>query len=248
MTSRSNYLKKNSFSVMKKLLAIALSLLVSLGAMAQKDTIKEKTKEEKVEVVRDRLIFDIYHSFWMGVPSQGNFMKFDPGFNISAMWDFKLPQSKHISFGLGVGVTYYSQYSNCFMKYDKDLDITKYYLIPSTVKYKHSRMSHINCNIPIEIRYRHSCGFKIDLGVHVGVVAGFAYRYKGPHYNGVEDEYLNYKDRNFYNKEKFSADVFLRMGWKSFGVYCSYQMTNVFKDGKGPKMHPLSVGISISLF
>ena len=234
---------------MKKLLIIALSLCLCAGVMAQNDTTLNKIKEiAKVEVVRDRLVFDIYHSFWMGVPSQGNFMKFDPGFNISALWDFKLPQSKHISFGLGVGVTYYSQYSNCMIKYDKDADITKYYLLPESIKYKHSRMSHINCNIPIEIRFRHACGFKFDLGVHVGVVAGFAYRYKGPHYNGVEDEYLNYKDRNFYNKEKFSADVFIRTGWKSFGVYCSYQMTNIFKDGKGPKMHPLSVGISISLF
>ena len=248
MMLRFNYLKKNSFSVMKKLLLITLAALICNSAIAQNDTVQGKNEETKVEVVRDRLVFDIYHSFWMGVPSQGDFMKFDPGFNISAMWDFKLPQSKHISFGLGVGVTYYSQFSNCLMKYDKDADITKYYIIPDNIKYKLSRMSHINCNIPIEIRYRHSCGFKIDLGVHVGVVAGFAYRYKGPHYNGVEDEYLNYKDRNFYNKEKFSADVFIRMGWKSFGVYYSYQMTNIFKDGKGPKMHPMSLGISISLF
>lgn len=234
---------------MKKLLITALLLIVCSGVWAQNDTIQNKKKEEaKVEVVRDRLVFDIYHSFWLGAPSQGEFLKFDPGFNISALWDFKLPQSKHISFGLGVGVTFYSQYSNCFLYYDREADINKYYIIPSNIEYKFSRMSYINCNIPIEMRYRHSCGFKLDFGVHVGLVAGLAHRYKGPNYNGVEDEYLNYKNRDYYNKEKFSADIFIRTGWKSFGIYYSYQLTNIFKDGKGPKMHPMSIGISISLF
>ena len=44
--------------------------------------------EEKPEIVRDRLNIDIYHSFWMGMPQEVKHMKFDPGFSVSALWDF----------------------------------------------------------------------------------------------------------------------------------------------------------------
>ncbi len=245
----------------KSLLFILLFALLTAG-YAQNDTPSqsgepaESTVEKPVKpeknykplVVRDRLVFDIYHSFWMGTPSQGDFLKFDPGFNVSAMWDFILPQAKSLSFGLGLGFTYYTQYSDCMFKYNRSKDISQYYILPEDLEYKHSRLAYMNVNIPIEIRYRHPCGFKIDVGVHVGLVAGLTYKYKGPHYNGVEDDYLNYKDYDFYNKQKFSADVYIRMGWKAFGVYYSYQLNKVFETGKGPAMNPMSLGISIALF
>ena len=245
----------------KSLLFILLFALLTAG-YAQNDTPSqsgepaESTVEKPVKpeknykplVVRDRLVFDIYHSFWMGTPSQGDFLKFDPGFNVSAMWDFILPQAKSLSFGLGLGFTYYTQYSDCMFKYNRSKDISQYYILPEDLEYKHSRLAYMNVNIPIEIRYRHPCGFKIDVGVHVGLVAGLSYKYKGPHYNGVDGDYLNYKDLDFYNKQKFSADVYIRMGWKAFGVYYSYQLNKVFEADKGPAMNPMSLGISIALF
>ncbi len=245
-----------NFEKMKKISAFILlcACLVTLNAQtepAKTDTTKGKKVSEIADrplVVRDRLIFDIYHTFWMGTPSQGNFMKFDPGFNVSALWDFILPQNKSISFGLGVGFTYYTQYSNCVAQYVRKDDVTRYFILPEDLKYKYSRVSYMNVNIPIEMRYRHRCGFKIDFGVHVGLVAGFAQRYKGPSFLGDEEDFLNFKNRDFYNKQKFSADVFIRMGWKSFGVYYSYQLTKVFDSGKGPNMSPMSLGISIALF
>ena len=54
---------------------------------------------------------DLYHTFWMGMPVEVEHMKFDPGVNFSAIWDFKI-KNKPIAVGLGIGVSYYTQYSN----------------------------------------------------------------------------------------------------------------------------------------
>lgn len=213
----------------------------------QKDSIKRHIIEKPV-IIRDRLTFDIFHSFWIGAPSQGNFKKFNPGFNVTAMWDFTLPQQSSISFGLGLGFSYFSQYSNCLLQYDYQTGINTYYIIPENIKYKTNRIVYTNCNLPIEIRYRHRCGFKFSVGIHVGLVSGLAHRYKGPNYDGTTDVTLNYKNRDFYDKTKFSADVYARIGWKAIGVYYSYQLNKVFASGKGPNINPMSVGISISLF
>ena len=242
---------------MRKVFLIIVFSALSLPLFCQKDTTffasdrkkNVENKENRPVVIRDRLTFDIFHTFWMGAPAEGNFMKkFDPGFTVTAMWDFKIPQSQCITFGLGVGFTMYTQYSNCILMYSKNDDISKYFLIPSSVKYKHSRMAYMNCSIPFEIRYRHKSGFKLSLGVHVGLICGLSHRYKGNNYEDTSGEYLRYTNRNFKNQQKFSADVFVRAGWKAIGVFYCYQINKVFTDGKGPKMNPMSIGISISLF
>lgn len=240
---------------MKKILFTIIVSFLCCCAVAQnpaehKKQLKDSTKTniEKPVIIRDRLTFDIFHSFWMGTPKQGNFKKFNPGFNVTAMWDFTLPQQSAISFGLGLGFTYFTQYSNCLLQYDYDDALTKYYVIPDGIKYKNNHIIYTNCNIPFEIRYRHRNGFKFSVGIHVGLVSGLAQRYKGPDYDGTEEVTLNYKDKDFYEKTKFSADVYMRIGWKAIGVYYSYQLNKVFNTGKGPNMNPMSLGISISLF
>lgn len=239
---------------MKKIVLLIGCWVWCLASFAQGTEVSDKEKSKtgsglpRVEVVRDRLNVDIFHSFWLGTPSQGNFNKFNPGFNVSAMWDFKLPQTPSLSFGLGLGFSYYTQFSNCIIQYDRSKGINLYSIISDNVEYKLNRVTYMNCHIPFEFRYRHANGFKVSVGIHVGLVAGFEHRYKGNNFNGVEGEYLNYKNMDFYNKQKFSADVYMRMGWKSFAVFYSYQFNKVFDAGKGPKMNPMSVGLSISLF
>src|SRR5574344_691107 len=233
---------------------ISLSLLICLFCavnFAQNDapldenkTIKQdKKKIDAPVIVRDRLVFDLYHTIWLGTPSQGNFNKFNPGFNVSAMWDFLTPKKGPVSFGLGLGFSYYTQFSNCVLKADKEEDVMKYFLIPDNIDYDLNRVSYVNCHIPFEIRYRHSCGFKVSVGINVGLVAGLSHRYKGADFNGVDGDVLNYKNKDFYHTEKFSADVFMRMGWKEFAVFYSYQINKVFEEGKGPSMNNMSVGL-----
>lgn len=239
----------------KAILVIFLYALIFCVSAEHYELRKKEPKDsttnpcgDKLLVVRDRLTFDIYHTFWMGTPTQGDFKKFNPGFNVSAMWDFMLPQTRAISFGLGLGFTYNTQYSNCLLQYNSTTDITKYFVLPSSIEYKSSRMVYTHCNIPIEIRYRHCSGVKFSLGIRVGMVTGISHRYKGPDYDGTEGVKLNYKNKDFHNMSKFCADIYARVGWKAFGVYYSYQLNKVFENGKGPSLNPMNLGISISLF
>ena len=112
---------------------------------------KEADKNAKPIVFRDRLVMDVFHTFWMGMPQEVKHLKFDPGFNFSAMWDFKLKE-KPLAFGLGVGISYYTQYSNALLRYDKEDDIMRYYLVPESVTYKLLKMNYLNVNIPLEFR------------------------------------------------------------------------------------------------
>lgn len=233
----------------KLFLLVMMAFLGFQSLSAQNDVTPytaSKDVEEKPVVFRDRLVMDIFHSFWMGMPSQVDYMKFDPGFNISAMWDFQI-KKKPLSFGLGVGVTYHTQYSNALLLYDKANDIMKYNILPSSVKYNLLKMNYLSVNIPLEFRYRHECGFKFSVGARVGLVAEVSQKYKGQDYTTASDTMM-VKNLRMEHKLKYNVDVYTRIGWKFVDVYYSFQATPLFEAGKGPKIYPMSVGISLSIF
>jgi hypothetical protein len=226
------------------------SFLLTFSQEQQRDLseIKSKTQKETVEIFKDRLIVDLYHSFWFHVPNNVS-PKFNPGFNVAVLWDFKAGKKGPFSFGLGLGCTYHTQFSNAQLKYDKNTDLTKYYIFPEILKdsIKLNRLTYINCNIPLEFRYRHKSGFKFTVGVRLGLVAELSQRYKGKDYENI------YKDENVKyflsaNRQKVNFDVYMRCGWKFVGIYYSYQVNRLFNEGKGPAVNPMSLGISLSLF
>ena len=131
---------KRQFLTIVLLCFCALQTLSAQTPQTPYTTPKDTATDERPVVFRDRLIMDIYHTFWMNMPTEVSHMKFDPGFNVSAIWDFKI-KNKPIAIGLGVGVSYYTQYSNALLRYDKESDLMKYYLLPEAVSYKVLKMS-----------------------------------------------------------------------------------------------------------
>lgn len=237
---------------MKRYFLTAVLAIVCAGAMLQAQTTETpytspKTEEEEKPVVfRDRFIVDIYHTFWMGMPTQVNHMKFDPGFNVSAIWDFKI-KDKPIAVGLGIGLSYYTQYSNSLLRYDPVADMMKYYIMPTDVKYNVLKMNYYNANIPLEFRYRHPNGFKFTVGARAGLICEISQKYKGSDPANPSDTAM-YKNLLVKHKMKYNVDFYTRIGWKFVDVYYCFQVTPLFTEYKGPKIYPMSLGISLSLF
>ena len=237
---------------MRRQILIVMLLLVCGGSMLTAQTKEtpytapKDTVDEPLVVFRDRLIMDIYHTFWMNMPTEVAHMKFDPGFTVSAIWDFKI-KNKPIAIGLGVGVTYNTQYSNALLQYDQVSGNMKYYVLPEAVKYNLLKMNYLNVNVPLEFRYRHPNGFKFTVGVRAGYIAEISQKYKGDDPANPSDT-IRFKNLNFQNKMKYNIDVYARIGWKFVDVYYCFQPTPLFADSKGPKITPMSIGFSLSIF
>lgn len=236
---------KRIFLTVVMICCCAGSLLTAQTSETPYTTPKD-TVEEPLVVFRDRFVMDVYHTFWMGMPVEVNHMKFDPGVNFSAIWDFKI-KKKPIAIGLGIGVSYYTQYSNALLRYDKTSDYMKYYVLPEGVSFNHAVMNYLSLNVPVEFRYRHPNGFKVSIGARAGWVALINQEYKGSD-PAVPSDTARYKNLLINNKMKYNVDFYLRIGWKFVDLYYCYQVTPLFADNKGPKIRPMSLGISLSLF
>ena len=235
----------------KRILTIAMLLLCAVPMLTAQTsetpyTTPKDTADEPLVVFRDRLIMDIYHTFWMNMPVEVNHLKFDPGFTVSAIWDFKI-KKKPLAVGLGVGVSYYTQFSNALLRYDAASDIMKYYILPTDLKYNLLKMNYLNVNIPLEFRYRHPNGFKFSVGVRAGLICEISQKYKGSD-PAIPADTAMYKNLLIKNKMKYNIDVYTRIGWKFVDLYYCFQPTPLFADSKGPKIYPMSLGISLSIF
>ena len=205
--------------------------------------------EDRPEIIRDRLVVDVFHSFWLGAPEQINTNKLHPGFNLSLMWDFKQNKKGPISFGLGLGVTYHSQFSDAQLRYNVTDDVTRYSVLPlAKDSIKFNRMDYISCNIPIEFRYRNQKnGFKFTIGARVGLIAEISQTYKGINPDVVGNQ-IKVKSFEKENKQPFNFDAYMRMGWKNVSFYYSYQVTKLYQKDKGPQMNPMSIGVTWNIF
>jgi hypothetical protein len=242
---------------MKKIGLIAAIILTSLFQVAVSQNVLDKNnydkkdknnnKETSVEIFRDRMLIDVYQSFWLGMPSNVTSMKFNPGFSTSIVWDIKRAPKSPFSFGIGGGILYHSQNSDAVLKYNPLTGKTMYNIVSMSDSINICRMNAWSLYVPLEFRYRHHNGFKFTLGVRLGYIVGLSQRYKGDDLTG-RNQMVDYTDYQILNKMNYNFDVYARIGWKGLGLYYSYQVTSMFKDGLGPKINPMTVGISVSPF
>ena len=73
-------------------------------------------------------------------------------------------------------------------------------------------------------------------GVIGGINLGAHTKYK---YNKDKEKY-----RSNFNLSPFKYELTGRIGFGDFCVFANYSLSPLFKDGKGPELYPLMIGIS----
>ena len=242
---------KRKIGIIITLLFVILSTTVAQNLLDGKNYERSKTdtlpQVEKVEIFRDRLVVDVFQSFWLGMPAAVNSAKFNPGVNVSILWDIKRKSQSPLSFGIGAGVNYHTQNSNALIGIDSKNWITRYHILPHMEEpHKICRLDVVSLYIPLELRFRYN-EFKVTVGTRLGSIVSVGQRYRGKDLSG-KDQMLDYKDYQIFNKMKYHFDFYLRAGYGGLGFFYSYQLTPLFESGKGPQVRPMSIGISISPF
>jgi len=232
-------------------LVVALCVLCSSFALGQAQDSNRVTLKKAADLIfKDRIVLDFYHSWWRGVPDGIETKPFHFGFNGAFIFNIPIKRNAPFSFGLGVGVTNFNLYSNGLWDVSRDGAYnTVFEPLPENWKYRKNKITFTNINIPIEFRYHHSSGFKISAGVRIGLTADVHSKYFGdPIISQLDKGLLNkdlFKNYHIPNKTKIPVEVTFRTGWKFVSVYGSYMITKMFDADKGPKINPISVGISL---
>lgn len=213
--------------------------MLNIALMAQDDSDPEVNfKEPKNLGKSDRVVFDFFTDLWLNAPDSAKFNGFQRGANVSSFTDIPFGKS-NFSLGVGVGINCMNVYHGSDIFKDS-LDFS--YFKPKSGDFKSNKLALTYFNIPIEFRFRSKSDkvFRCAIGGRFGYLVNNHIKYVA---EGIKTKTYNISDIN-----NLSYGLTLRVGYKFFNLYAYYGLSTLFKDGKGEKLSPLSVGISIIPF
>lgn len=214
---------------------------------AQNDSLKPDKKELSEFDLKnykadpkDRLIFEINYTSWLGTPKN---IKPDwkcIGFNFSTMFDKPLGYSNFsIGYGLGIYVHNFSSNADFIYQLDSNSNQVTTVLQPKTIPYIANRYNERLIEIPVELRFRtkSKSSFKIMVGGKIGYVMA--------DFKKTDDADGRIRRYDIKNVDKLRYGVNFRIGVEQICLTGCYYISEVFSN-RGPKgIHPFSVGIAI---
>jgi hypothetical protein len=244
---------------MKKVILSIVTLMVfGLSAQAQKSSSNQNANIDLSGRAADHLMIQFGTDRWTNAPDS---VKLGGGlsrhFNIYFMYDKPFKSNKHFSlaFGGGVGT------SNIFFDDHTVVDIRS---SAATLPFRHldsaanhfskTKVAEITLQAPVEIRYysdpaHPNKSWKAAVGLKAGLLVkaytkskNYVDRYGnsiyGPTY--VEKQI----DKRFFNATELTLSS--RVGYGMFSFHVDYLTTGVLREGFGPVMNKISMGLTIS--
>lgn len=113
------------------------------------------------------------------------------------------------------------------------------------IKYEKNKLAVNYITIPLLLQW--NSREKFDNSFHVAAGLLLSYKYNS-HLKLVykeDGDHEKTKRHDEFNIEPFRYDLTLRLGYEYYTLYASYAMNSLFKDGKGPELHPFQVGVNL---
>lgn len=244
---------------MKKLIGLCF-VLVTFSVFAQDTTatdLKEHTKKElrkkreeqlqRMKLPKDRIAIDFLGTNWFHQVGNGfNTKWYSRGINVYFYYDLRIKKSR-VSFAPGIGYGAVNIYHRSEMVSDstgisfQPMDATK------LDKIKVNKVTLQYIDIPLELRIRSNPDksdnfWKVAIGFKAGIRVDSHTKQTIKETSGTKV----YVERRFSDFNLFRAGPTLRIGYSVFNLTAYYGVVDVFKQGRGPKAHEFSVGISFN--
>lgn len=162
--------------------------------------------------------------------------------------DFKL-YKRYLMFTTGVGLTLnnYRFSSDKTLRADTNRVFADYDFNKTNDKivYQKNKLAVNYVTVPLLLQFNSNKYAKHSFHVAAGALVSYKFNsHLKLVYNDQGDREKT-KRRDEFNIEPFRTDLTVRLGYSFFTLYASYAMTELFKNNRGPELHPFTVGLSL---
>jgi len=239
---------------MKKSVFVFIALISGFSGFAQDK--KNSSPSAIVNRAGDHIMLQFGSDIWTGAPD--SILNHKKGMsrsaNVYVMTNKVFKSDRRFSAAFGIGVGTANMY---FKKYKIDI-ISKTTTLPfisldSADHFKKYKLTTAYVDVPVELRYtsrpdKESKSFKAAIGIKVGSLISAHTKGKllQNKFDGTINNYIEKQsDKQFFNTTRLLATG--RVGYGNFSIFASYQVINsMLKDGVGPSIKPLQIGICLS--
>lgn len=204
----------------------------------------------------DHLVIQYGSDTWLNRPDSVRLGSgFSRHFNVYFMLDkpFKTNKKYSLAFGIGIGSSHIF-FDNSRVDVKANTARLPFNRTDSADNFKKYKVTNVYAEVPVEVRYysnpeNPNKSWKLALGMKVGTLLNTHSKGKnllskngfsiyGPTYVQKESQ------RRFFNGTMLALSG--RVGYGAVSLSAGYQITGVLKDGAGPSMNRLSIGVTIS--
>lgn len=192
---------------------------------------------------------DIYTDIIMDAPDGIDFRAFSPGVNIYSMRTFQVKES-NFAFAVGLGLGIHNIFSNSVLS--DTSGVSFFTPIPeksangSNLDYKKSKLTLTYLDLPAELRFKSASGFRMAVGVKVGVLINAHTKYKGD--DLITGKKTKLKQGYVPNIATWRFGPTVQVGYKWINLIAYYSVTKLFDENAGPDIYPISVGLALRPF
>lgn len=159
--------------------------------------------------------------------------------------DFNLYQEKiNLITGLGFEWSNYGLIGS----YNFTPDVNKLTLVPTTTNYRKNRLQSIWVDVPALLEFNTNNNTSKSLHLAFGVVGGYRLGGNLKQVYYLNDKKFKNKVRDDFNLNDYKVSATARIGYGNYTFFGEYNLTGMFKNGQGPFVNPITVGISIIPF
>ncbi|MEP7265634.1 MAG: DUF2807 domain-containing protein [Bacteroidota bacterium] len=188
------------------------------------------------------------------LPKGYDFLELSSGKSVSIgvnIWKFDIPlYQRYIILTTGIGLTL----NNYRFRSDKTLISDTNMVVAGfdyndngeAIGYNKNKLAVSYVTAPVLLQFNtHS---KLKKSFHFATGMLFSYKYNS-HLKLVYDENgdkQKTKRRDEFNIEPFRYDATIRIGYRNYTLFGTYAMSTLFKDKRGPSLHPFTAGIQLA--
>ena len=223
---------------MRYFITLTGACLLAVAASAQ--------KPEKLTIKKISSGMDVFTDIWQGMPDSVKSRTINQGVNIYVMYNFPMSQS-NFSLAIGAGMGSHNLFMKGIIKTDAQ-NKSAFYPVKDIhnkpLSYDKSKLNLTYVDIPLELRFKNKDQYRFSAGFKVGFLISDHTKYKGNSFDGSGKK-IKVKSADIDNIENIRYGISALVGYKWVNLTFFYSLSKVFTAGRGPKVYPISLGISL---
>lgn len=193
------------------------------------------------------------NEFSTSIPDGYSFLELNSGksinVNINIFYhDFQI-YKRYLMFTTGIGLTLnnYRFSDNRTLIADTNRVVAGYDYDKNNnlIKYEKNKLAVNYVTVPLLLQWNSREKFDNSFHVAAGILLSYKYNSHLKLLYNEDGDREKSKRHDEFNIEPFRYDLTFRFGYEYYTLYASYAMNSLFKEGKGPDLHPFQVGVNL---
>jgi hypothetical protein len=239
---------------MKKIVLALLAFCVTAFSFAQDSTTARIQRKALTRVGgNDHFMIQFGSTRWIDKPDSINTGGFSRSFNMYFMFAFPFRTNPKLSAAIGIGIASdHIFFNKTRVGIVDNTPAVRFQNLKDTNHFEKYKLANSFLEVPVELRFtakpdNDKKSFKAAVGVKVGLMLsawtkGVTLQNKND--QTIQDFTQKEKNKKFFNGNRLSVTG--RLGYGAFSAFVSYAVTPLFKEGLGPAVRPMTIGLTVA--